>query len=185
MPHSSVSAQEIDRAASVLVASLPALHRALERRVDQEFPHPRPSDGQLALLFLADEREGITVREAAEALLIKPNNASTLVSQLTELGLLERRQDASDERIAHLHPTATARQRLAEVRRLKEAHVARALRALTDGERAALGSALGALTSLTRHLHSANRRTDDGPAPPPPGRALHASGVMPVPPLHG
>ncbi|MET8340489.1 hypothetical protein [Streptosporangium canum] len=48
-------------------------------------------------------------------------------SQLTELELLERRQDPADRRVAHLHPTAmaTARQRLAEVRRLKTAYVAR------------------------------------------------------------
>jgi len=139
----------------VLVANLPALHRALERQVDQNFPHPRLPDSQIALLWLVEEHAGITVREAADALLMKPNNVSALVSQLTELGLLERRQDTADKRVAHLHPTATARQRIAEVRRLKKAHVARALHALTDGELDALGSALGALTSLTRHIHPA------------------------------
>ncbi|MER5325531.1 MarR family winged helix-turn-helix transcriptional regulator [Streptosporangium roseum] len=153
MPASSASPQDIDHVASVLVASLPALHRALERQVDREFPHPRLPEGQLALLWLVEEREGITVREAADALLMKPNNVSALVSQLTELELLERRQDPADKRVAHLHPTATARQRLAEVRRLKTAYVAHALHALTDGERDALGSVLGALTSLTRRLH--------------------------------
>ncbi|MFJ2030596.1 MarR family winged helix-turn-helix transcriptional regulator [Streptosporangium sp. NPDC087985] len=155
MPVSSASVQDIDRVASALVVSMPALHRALDRRVDREFPHPRLPEGQLALLWLTEEYEGITVREAADALLMKPNNVSALVSQLTELGLLERRQDAVDRRVAHLHPTATARQQLAEVRRLKETHVAHALRTLTDGELGALGSALGALMSLTRHLYPA------------------------------
>ncbi|SFK99131.1 DNA-binding transcriptional regulator, MarR family [Streptosporangium canum] len=118
--------------ASALVASLPALHRALERQAGQEFPHPRLPEGRLALLWLVEEREGITVREAADALLMKPNNVSALVSQLTELELLERRQDPADKRVAHLYPMATAtamaRQRLAEVRRLKTAYVARAAR---------------------------------------------------------
>ncbi|MFD6276289.1 MarR family winged helix-turn-helix transcriptional regulator [Streptomyces sp. NPDC060209] len=154
MPDPTAPAQEIDRVASALVASLPALHRGLERKVSQEFPHPRLPDGQLALLFLIEEREGITVRETAEALLMKPNNVSALVSQLTDLGLLERRQDTADKRIAHLHPTATARERLAEARSLKEAHLARALHTLTEGQLDALGAALGALASLNRHLHS-------------------------------
>ncbi|MEU5659711.1 MarR family transcriptional regulator [Streptomyces sp. NPDC047737] len=154
MPAPRVPSQDIDHVASALVAFLPGLHRAMERQVARDFPHPRLPDGQLALLFLVEEHEGITVRESAEALLMKPNNVSALVSQLTELGLLERRQDAADKRVAHLHPTATARERLAEARLLKEAHVARALNTLTDGDLDALGAALGALSSLTRRLHS-------------------------------
>lgn len=155
MPDPSASAQDTGHVASTLVAVVPALHRALERRMDQEFAHPKLPEGQLALLFLVEEREGITVREAAGALLMKPNNVSALVSQLTDLGLLERRQDTADKRVAHLHPTTTARQRLAEARQLKEAHIVRALHTLTDGQLDALGAALGALTSLSGRLHSA------------------------------
>ncbi|MFE9727826.1 MarR family winged helix-turn-helix transcriptional regulator [Streptomyces sp. NPDC005794] len=154
MPDPTAPGQDIDRVASALVAVLPALHRGLERKVAQEFPHPRLPDGQMALLFLVEEREGITVRETAEALLMKPNNVSALVSQLTDRGLLERRQDPADKRVAHLYPTATARERLAAARALKEAHLAGSLHFLTEGELDALGAALGALTSLNRHLHS-------------------------------
>ncbi|MGW0791125.1 MarR family winged helix-turn-helix transcriptional regulator [Streptomyces sp. NPDC002911] len=121
MPAPTAPEQDIDRVASALVAVLRALQRGLERKVAQ-FPHPRLPDGQMALLFLVEEREGITVRETAEALLMKPNNVSALVSQLTDHGLLERRQDAADKRVAHLYPTATARERLAAARALREAH---------------------------------------------------------------
>ncbi|MFF5727089.1 MarR family winged helix-turn-helix transcriptional regulator [[Kitasatospora] papulosa] len=154
MPDPTAPAEDIDRVASALVASLPALHRGLERKVAQDFPHPRLPDGQLALLFLVEEREGITVRESAEALVMKPNNVSVLVSRLTGLGLLERRQDPADRRIAHLHPTPTARERLTAARALKEAHMARALHTLTEGQLDALGAALGALASLDVRLHS-------------------------------
>jgi DNA-binding MarR family transcriptional regulator len=154
MPDPTASDQDIDRVASALVSVLPAVQRGLERKVAKEFPHPRLPDGQMALLFLVEEREGITVRETAEALLMKPNNVSTLVSQLTDRGLLERRQDAADKRVAHLYPTATARERLAAARALKETHLAGSLRLLTGEERGALGAALGALSSLNRHLHS-------------------------------
>ncbi|MGW3263880.1 MarR family winged helix-turn-helix transcriptional regulator [Streptomyces sp. NPDC001056] len=149
------SRRQTDHVASVLVAVLPALNRVLERRVVQDFPHPTLPEGQLALLRLVEERVGVTVREAADALLMKPNNVSALVSQLTELGLLERRRDAADKRIAHLHPTALAAERLAEARELKEAHMARLLETLTEGERGALGSACGALLALTRGSCSA------------------------------
>ncbi len=139
--------------AAGLAAVLPALHRALERRITRDYPHPKPPEGQLALLRLVSQQEGVTVREAADALLMKPNNVSALVSQLTEQHLLERRHDAADKRIVHLHPTATARRRLGEVRDLEVAHLARALRLRTDGELDALGSVLGALEALARDLH--------------------------------
>ncbi|GAA4052559.1 MarR family winged helix-turn-helix transcriptional regulator [Streptomyces shaanxiensis] len=153
MPQHSASAQDLDHVAEVLVACLPALHRALDRQVGQDFPHPKPPEAQLALLRHVEAHAGVTVREAAEALLMKPNNVSALVTQMTEQGMLERRQDPADKRVAHLHLTAISRQRLAEVSGLMSAHLAQALRALTDGELDALGSALGALNALTEHLH--------------------------------
>ncbi|MFF9814920.1 MarR family winged helix-turn-helix transcriptional regulator [Streptomyces sp. NPDC014006] len=153
MPPHSASAQDLDHVAAGLVACLPALSRAIERHADREFPHPKPPEAQLALLRHVGAHEGVTVRQAAEALLIKPNNVSALVTQLTEQGLLERRPDPADKRVAHLHLTGTARARITEVDALMGAHLARALRNLTDGEMDALGSALGALNSLSRHLH--------------------------------
>ncbi|MER6348112.1 MarR family winged helix-turn-helix transcriptional regulator [Streptomyces sp. NPDC001595] len=159
MPDTSAAAQRIDRVASELAAGLPALYRALDRRVGGDFPHPKPPEGQLMLLRFVAQQEGCTVREAAEALLMKPNNVSALVSQLTERGLLERRPDSDDKRVAHLHLTATSRRRLAEVRALETSHLAEALASLTDGELDALGSATGALTSLARHLHTAPAAT--------------------------
>ncbi len=158
--NNSASDEDLRRVASGLVACLPALARAVERQVDLDDTHPKPakpSEAQLSLLRHVEAYDGITVREAAEALLMKPNNVSVLVRQLTGQGLLERRQDPGDKRVAHLHLTATARREIAEVEHLMGGHVTRALRALSDGERDALGSALGALNALSRHLHRATR----------------------------
>ncbi|GAA2493197.1 MarR family winged helix-turn-helix transcriptional regulator [Streptomyces gobitricini] len=157
MPAPDTSAQDTSDVASRLAAVLPVLQRALDRRLAEDFPHPRPPEGQIALLRLVGERDGITVREAAGLLLMKPNNVSALVSQLTVGGMLERRQDPADKRVAHLHLTAEARRRLAAVHELSDGYVAEALHALTDGERDALGSAIGALYGLARHLHPAAR----------------------------
>ncbi|MHC3473089.1 MarR family winged helix-turn-helix transcriptional regulator [Streptomyces sp. 7R007] len=154
---SAPDAQDIDHVAAGLVACLPALARVLDRRVGQDFPHPKPPEAQIALLRHVEAQDGVTVREAAEALLMKPNNVSALVTQMTEQGLLERRPDPADKRVAHLHLTPTSRARLAAVNALMSTHVADALRELTEGELAALGSALGALTALDRHLHRTAR----------------------------
>ncbi|CAL9448278.1 MarR family winged helix-turn-helix transcriptional regulator [Streptomyces pilosus] len=153
----SVSEQRIAHVAAELAACLPALHRALDRRVGGEYAHPKPTEGQLALLRFVARHEGATVGEAASALLMKPNNVSAVVSQLTERGELERRQDEADKRVAHLYLTATSRRRIAEVRALEERLLGEALRSVTDGEMDALGSALGALKALTGHLHAATR----------------------------
>ncbi|WP_343242213.1 MarR family winged helix-turn-helix transcriptional regulator [Streptomyces sp. SID9727] len=154
MSQNSASAQSVSQVASGLVACLPALSRALDRRVGQEFAAPKPPEAQLALLRHVEAHEGVTVRKAAESLLMKPNNVSALVTQLTEQGLLERRQDVADKRVAHLYLTAKARREVAEVHRLMSAHIAGALRTMTDGDLKALGAALGTLNSLAERLHS-------------------------------
>ncbi|GAA0643939.1 MarR family winged helix-turn-helix transcriptional regulator [Streptomyces thermocarboxydovorans] len=153
----SAPGRELDRTASGLAACLPALSRALDRQLAAGHPHPRPPEGQLALLRFVEGCEGATVREAAEALLMKPSNVSALVSRMTESGLLERRQDRSDRRVAHLYPTAAARRRLAEVRDWETARIRQALMSLSDGEVGALRSAVGPLTALTRQLDSSAR----------------------------
>ncbi|WP_181795465.1 MarR family winged helix-turn-helix transcriptional regulator [Streptomyces sp. WELS2] len=155
MSGSSAPQRDIAGVASALADALPALYRALDRRVARDFPHPKPPEGHLNLLRHVAEHEGATVREAAEALLMKPNNVSALVSQLTEQGLLERRQDSTDKRIVRLRLTPVARRRLAEVHALQAGHLTQVLGALTEGELDALGSALGALVSLTRGLRAA------------------------------
>ncbi|MBW8483467.1 MarR family winged helix-turn-helix transcriptional regulator [Actinomadura parmotrematis] len=152
MTASRPSAQDIDATAAALVPLLPALNRAMERHVRETLPYPPLPEGQLALLRLVAEQPGVTVREAASALLVKPNNASALVSQLVGHGLLERRADGGDRRVAHLLPTPLMLERLAEVEGLKRAFLAQALRALSDGEQAALGSATGALAALAASL---------------------------------
>lgn len=155
MPGTSAPQRDVDSVASALADALPALHRALDRLVARDYALPKPPEGHLNLLRHVAEHEGTTVREAADALLMKPNNVSALVSQLTEQGLLERRQDSTDKRVARLYPTAVARQRLGEVRALQASHLTDALLSLTEGEMDALGSALGALRSLAHGLRPA------------------------------
>ncbi|MEU1366296.1 MarR family transcriptional regulator [Streptomyces sp. NPDC005803] len=154
MPERHASTQDIDHVAARLVACLPELTRALDRQVARDYAHPKPSEAQLALLRHVEDNDGVTVRAAAQALLMKPNNVSALVTQLTGQGLLERRQDPTDKRVAHLHLTPLARQQVADVEQLLSAHLTQALHALTDGELDAIGSALSALSALGQHVRA-------------------------------
>ncbi|MBA2951377.1 MarR family winged helix-turn-helix transcriptional regulator [Streptomyces himalayensis] len=149
--------QGADHVAAGLVACLPVLNRYLKQSIDGHLPYRKLPERQLALLQYVAEHDGATVHKAAEALRMMPNNVSALVTRLTDAGLLERHQDDTDKRVAHLCVTAKARQRLSEVENIAAAQFAAALRTLTDGDRDALGSALGALEALTRRLrdHSA------------------------------
>ncbi|MFE6197571.1 MarR family winged helix-turn-helix transcriptional regulator [Streptomyces sp. NPDC057838] len=144
--------QGADQVAAGLVACLPALNRQLKQHIERHLPYPKLPERQLALLQYVAEHDGATVHKAADALRMMPNNVSALVTRLTEAGLLERRQDDTDKRVAHLRVTALARHRIGEVEHIAAARLASALRTLTDGDLDALGSALGALGALTRRL---------------------------------
>lgn len=143
--------------AAGLVACLPALNRYIKQSVDRQLPYAKLPERQLALLQYVAENDGATVHKAADALRMMPNNVSALVTRLTEAGLLERHQGDTDKRVARLCATAKARQRIREVESFAAAQLASALHTLTDGDRDALGSALGALEALTQRLrdHSA------------------------------
>ncbi|MFC8434212.1 MarR family winged helix-turn-helix transcriptional regulator [Streptomyces sp. NPDC057253] len=144
--------QRIDHVAAGLAACLPALNRSVERGIAARLPYPKPPERQLALLRYVAENDDATVHEAASALLMKPNNVSALVTGLTDAGMLERHQDDTDKRVAHLRVTAEARRRITEAEDVAIGQLASALRTLTDGETEALGSALGALASLAQRL---------------------------------
>ncbi|MFI1379903.1 MarR family winged helix-turn-helix transcriptional regulator [Embleya sp. NPDC020886] len=146
------AAEERRRIASGLAAILPVPHRTMERRLMADFGRSMPQGVHSALLRVADEHEGITVREAAEDLLMKPNNVSALVTKLVDEGMLERLVDPGDKRLVRLRPTAKARRRSAAVDALVTGYVVGALPTMTDGEVAALGSAVGALAELTRRV---------------------------------
>jgi DNA-binding MarR family transcriptional regulator len=82
------------------------LHRVIGqvRKPPAEIPSLRPP-AQIELLILVEQRRGVTVREAAAALAMQPNNVSSLVSHLVKDGLLERTQDPQDRRQVRLYPT--------------------------------------------------------------------------------
>jgi DNA-binding MarR family transcriptional regulator len=110
------------------------------------------SGSQLELLRLVRRNPQISVARAAEELSLAPNTVSTLVGQLTEAGLLERRADSSDRRVARLDLAPEARKNVEGWLERRSEAVVRALGHLRDEERTALETAVPALLSLADEL---------------------------------
>ncbi|XVU29960.1 MarR family winged helix-turn-helix transcriptional regulator [Actinoplanes sp. CA-054009] len=138
--------------AAAVVELAPALHRALERRADTDFEHPRPPEMQLSALRLVRRRPGLTVRELAGELQLKPNNASALVTAMVTNGLLVKEPDRADRRVVRLRLTDEARRRHDTVQDLFTGYVEAALATLTDGERRDLAAALPVLHRITEQI---------------------------------
>lgn len=133
------------------------LHRALERRADVDFEHAKPPEVQIAVMQAVRERPGITVRELADELQMKPNNASALVTAMVTAGMLVREQSRTDRRVMHLHLTDEARSRNQAVRALFDGYVEAGLATLSPAERQAIAAATPALTALARAIRAAGR----------------------------
>jgi DNA-binding MarR family transcriptional regulator len=127
----------------------------LRRAVRRSFGSPWPrflTTAQLDLLRVVRRRSGISVGEAAHELAVAPNTVSTLVGQLTDAGLIERRTDGTDRRVARLALTPDARRQVDEWRSRRSAHLARAIEDLDEQERLNVRTALPALQRLAGEL---------------------------------
>ena len=146
------SRPEVDPVAVDLGIVLAELVRTLDRHMARDFPHPRPPDSQLAVLRMVRDNDGITVRQVAEALLVHPNNVSTVVSQMTNGGLLVREQDPADRRVAHLHLTDEARTRIDEADAQVGRYLAEAMGRLDGSTAESVARAVPGLAALRRAI---------------------------------
>jgi DNA-binding MarR family transcriptional regulator len=114
---------------------------------------------QIKLLHhLEDADRELTLKEAAELVLISLPAASRTVDDLFRRGFVIRHEDAEDRRMKRVSPTAAGR---SVVRRLNAARLSgleEFVKTLTDGERTALG---GALSELLRRPDLAACRPED------------------------
>ena len=94
------------------------------------------------VLGLVGREPGLHQREVAERLGAAPSRLVTLVDDLEERSLLERRRSATDRRHQQLHVAGGAGPQLAAVRRVVGAHDADLVAGLEDHEVATLRSLL-------------------------------------------
>lgn len=113
---------------------------------------PHLTTAQIELLRLVDAQPGLTVTAAASELHLAANTVSTLVGQLSRLGLLDRRYDDSDRRVIHLELTEPSRRRLMGWRRRRLTAVTKALAGLDETTRGRIADAVAGLEELGEQL---------------------------------
>jgi len=126
------------------------MHRQfMARRFGESDLHP----GQAACLGVLSRRDGIAQRDLAEAMHIAPPTLSRMLQSMERSGLVERRDDESDQRLTRVYATAAGRLVAGEVRTAMADHIPEAVAALSGEERAELARLLDKLSaSIARSL---------------------------------
>lgn len=138
--------------AEELLEALSVLRRRTRRLAARPGELAPLTGAQLELVRLLRRRPGVSVAEAAAWLRLAPNTVSTLVGQLTEAGLVERRADPGDRRVARLVLAPAIARKVDDWRDRRALAVAEALGAVDGPGRRALADALPALARLADAL---------------------------------
>lgn len=159
-----------------LTTVIARLRRVMSQVAGASTADPDLPFAKLEVLRLLHKQPGMRVQDVADALGIAANTASTLVTQLSSLGLVERRRDAVDARVARIFVTPAAKARKARRRDQRETAVSQALGQLSASHRDLILAAVPALNRLLEVLESPGR---DGPGStrPLPGRSRIPSGL--------
>ncbi len=146
--------------AAQLLAAIGAVRRVARRAVRMSAHADPLPPARSELLRLAARRPGIGVAEAAAELRLAPNSVSTMVSKLTEDGLLNRGRLASDGRSVRLTVTEAGAARIEQWRDIRADLAGRALDRLPPAERQALVAAIPALARLAEQMDELLPRPD-------------------------
>jgi DNA-binding MarR family transcriptional regulator len=152
------STLEAESTAARVAKAVGRVSRALRYRTRAARAALGVTDSEAELLRLVRRQPGLRVHDAAAELGIASNSVSTLIKQLTRIGLLERASDPQDGRAACLRLTPEASEWLAQVGSVREAAISRALASLDPEDRKTLESAAPALLRLGEALNQAGGR---------------------------
>ena len=136
--------------ATVLRISVSRLARRLRAERIAQGLQPALSDTQLAALAALATHAAMTPGELAEHEKVQPPSMTRVIAALEERNLVMRAPHPTDGRQVSLTVTEEGRQLVQQLRRLREAWLARRLRELTAQERAILRSAAPILEKLSQ-----------------------------------
>jgi DNA-binding MarR family transcriptional regulator len=148
-------ATEALAAADELLAAMAAIRRAGRQRGGRPIELARLTSAQLELVRLLRRRPGLSVAEAAQELRLASNTISTLVRELSDAGMVERRVDSADRRVARLDLAPDIRRKVERWRDERVVALASAIDRLPSGDRRRLLAALPPLVSLADGLGAA------------------------------
>ena len=137
--------------ATALRISVSRLARRLRvERLVPELAEPALSDTQLAVLATLERHGAMTPGELAEHEKVQPPSMTRVIAALADWDLVTRSPDPTDRRQVILSVTSSGRELVQQVRRRREAWLARRLAELTPQERAALLAAAPILEKLSQ-----------------------------------
>ena len=137
--------------ATALRISVSRLARRLRvERLAPELAEPALSDTQLAALATLERHGAMTPGELAEHEKVQPPSMTRVIAALADWDLGARAPDPTDRRQVILSVTSSGRELVQQVRRRREAWLARRLAELTPQERAALLAAAPILEKLSQ-----------------------------------
>lgn len=143
---------ELHDAADLLLGQMARIRRAGRRYAGRPAELSLLTGAQLELVKLVRRRPGVSVADAASELGLAANTVSTLVRQLTEMGLIRRRVSDTDRRMARLELSPKISRRVGDWRDRRVTSVATQIAALPDGEQALLVEAVQLLAKVADGL---------------------------------
>ena len=146
-----VGPAEAAATATELLSAMASIRRSA-RLVGRPAELSNLTGAQLDLVRLVWRRPGVSVAEAAAELRLAANTVSTLVRQLTDAGLLLRRVDPADRRVARLELTGETARNVGRFRDRRVSLVASAIAELRPADRRRLEAAVPILGGLAERL---------------------------------
>ena len=137
-----------------LLEAVSAIRRAVRRRVGRPVELSVLTGAQLELVRLLRREPGVSIADAAARLRVAPNTVSTLVGQLADAGVLERRTDEVDRRVVRLTLNPGIRRRVDAVRDRRVDALGEAMSRLSPDERKLLDEATPVLLRLADELQN-------------------------------
>ena len=136
--------------ATVLRISVSRLARRLRAERIAQGLQPELSDTQLAALATLETHTAMTPGELAEHEKVQPPSMTRVIAALEERSLVMRAPHPTDRRQVMLTVTEEGRAVVQQLRRLREAWLARRLRELSPQDRATLRAAAPILEKLSQ-----------------------------------
>lgn len=145
-------ADPIWTAADELLQSLASIRRSERVLARRPLELETLTGSQTDLVRIVLRNPGVSVAEAANELRLAPNTVSTLVRQLVDHGMLVRRPDPIDRRVARLDLTPSVRQKVGAFRDRRVVTLIRAIEQLSPADQRRLNGAVPVFEHLAELL---------------------------------
>jgi DNA-binding MarR family transcriptional regulator len=130
-----------------LAADLRLLVGRMARRLRQR-GDTGVSASLLSAMWSIERLQPVALGDLASAERVQPPTLTRIVAKLEELGLVARRADVTDRRVARVRLTPAGQRLLDRTRKLRTAYLATRLRSLDQAERDTVERAMGILSGL-------------------------------------